>query len=127
MTSITLYEQFGGEEAVDAIVDHFYEKVLQDDRINTFFRNADMAHQRKMMKSFLTHAFGGPDEYTGKDLRSAHAHLVEGGLRDSHFDAMKDNINHTLKEYGISDNLITRIDNVIEQHRNDVLNKVGGR
>jgi hemoglobin len=47
-----------------------------------------MDAQRAKQKSFLTMVFGGPHEYTGKDMRTAHAPLVEKGLNDSHFDAV---------------------------------------
>ncbi len=33
----TLFEQLGGEGAVDAAVDIFYRKVLSDDRISHYF------------------------------------------------------------------------------------------
>ena len=41
----TLYDQIGGEPAVNAAVDLFYEKVLTDPRINHFFADVDMAKQ----------------------------------------------------------------------------------
>jgi hemoglobin len=33
----SLYEEIGGESAVDAAVDNFYVKVLADDRTKDFF------------------------------------------------------------------------------------------
>ncbi|MGO9988166.1 MAG: group I truncated hemoglobin, partial [Steroidobacteraceae bacterium] len=75
-----LYEDLGGEPAVNAAVDIFYRKVLKDDRISRFFTGVDMAKQAAKQKSFLTMAFGGPNNYTGLDMRKAHAHLVEKGL-----------------------------------------------
>ena len=33
-------------------------------------------------------AFGGPNAYTGLDMRKAHAALVAKGLNDAHFDAV---------------------------------------
>ena len=34
---VSLYEQVGGEKAVDAAVDVFYRKVLSDERVARFF------------------------------------------------------------------------------------------
>jgi len=95
--SQTLFEKIGGEAAVDAAVDIFYRKVLADDRINTFFEGVDMDKQAAKQKAFLTMAFGGPHNYTGMDMRKGHAHLVEKGLNDSHFDAVMDNLGATLQ------------------------------
>jgi hemoglobin len=55
----SLYEQLGGEAAVDAAVDVFYRKVLSDDRVSSFFDDIDMDQQIAKQKAFLTMVFGG--------------------------------------------------------------------
>jgi hemoglobin len=119
----SLFEQIGGEAAVDAAVDIFYRKVLSDDRINHFFGGVDMGKQAAKQKAFLTMAFGGPNNYTGEDMRSGHAHLVKDGLNDSHFDAVVENLANTLKELNVADNLIEQVGAIAESTRNDVLGK----
>jgi hemoglobin len=118
-----LYENLGGEAAVNAAVDIFYRKVLKDDRISRFFTGVDMAKQAAKQKSFLTMAFGGPNNYTGLDMRKAHARLVEQGLNDSHFDAVVEDLGATLKELKVPDNLIAQVAAVAETTRNDVLGR----
>ncbi|HHJ39520.1 MAG: globin [Methylothermaceae bacteria B42] len=119
----TLFEKLGGEAAVDAAVDIFYRKVLADDRINRFFDGVDMEKQAAKQKAFLTMAFGGPNNYTGKDLREGHAHLVEQGLNDSHVDAVLENLADTLKELNVDQALIDEVIAIAEGARNDVLNR----
>ncbi len=63
-----LFEQIGGEGAVDAAVDLFYRKVLADDDLAPFFESTDMEEQHKKQKAFLTMAFGGPNNYSGADM-----------------------------------------------------------
>ncbi len=117
----SLYERIGGEDAVNAAVDVFYRKVLADDRINKFFEGVDMDKQAAKQKAFLTFAFGGPANYSGKDMRLGHAHLVEKGLNDSHFDAVMENLGATLKELGVADDLIAEAAAIAESVRGDVL------
>ncbi len=119
----SLFEQLGGEAAVDAAVDVFYRKVLSDDRISRFFDTTDMEAQAAKQKVFLTMAFGGPNHYTGKDMREAHAHLVEQGLDDSHFDAVIENLAGSLKELKVPDDLIEQAGAIAEGTRSDVLGK----
>lgn len=69
----TLYEQLGGQPAVEAAVDSFYRKVIKDDRIKQFFDGVDMDRQIAKQKAFLTMVFGGPAHYSGKDMRDGHA------------------------------------------------------
>ena len=121
--SDSLFDRIGGEAAVDAAVDIFYRKVLADDRISDFFDGVDMEKQAAKQKAFLTMAFGGPNNYTGEDMRKGHAHLVARGLNDSHFDAVVENLGGTLKELGVADELIGEVAAIAETTRNDVLGK----
>lgn len=122
-THASLYEKLGGEPAVDAAVDIFYRKVLADARINRFFEGVDMEKQAAKQKAFLTMAFGGPHNYTGMDMRRGHAHLVQQGLNDSHFDAVMENLAATMKELNVPDNLIAQAAAIAESTRNDVLGR----
>jgi hemoglobin len=119
----TLYERLGGEAAVDAAVDIFYRKVLADDRINEYFEGVDMEAQAAKQKSFLTMVFGGPNNYTGKDMREGHKHLVERGLNDSHVDAVIENLGNTLKELGVDAADIQEVADIANSVRDDVLNR----
>ncbi len=119
----TVYEQIGGEKAMDAAVELFYRKVLADERISHFFEAVDMERQAAKQKAFLTMVFGGPNTYTGKDMRKAHAHLVKNGLNDSHFNAVMEHLGSTLTELGVPANLIQQMAQTAEGTRADVLNK----
>ncbi len=119
----TLYEQLGGEPAVDAAVDIFYRKVLADERISRFFDAVDMQAQAAKQKAFLTMVFGGPSRYTGRDMRAAHARLVAQGLGDAHFDAVVENLAATLRELGVGDAQIGQVAAIAESVRGDVLGR----
>lgn len=119
----TLYERLGGAPAVDAAVDIFYRKVLADDRINRFFDSVDIEKQAAKQKAFLTLAFGGPNSYTGKDMREGHRHLVARGLDDSHVDAVVELLGATLKELGVGDQDIAEVAAIANSARDDVLDR----
>ena len=121
--SDTLFDKLGGEAAVNAAVDIFYRKVLNDQRINRFFENVDMEKQAAKQKAFLTMAFGGPHNYTGEDMRKGHAHLLKMGLDDSHFDAVVEDLGATLVELNVPQELINEVVVICESTRNDVLGR----
>jgi len=121
--SESLYNKIGGDAAVNAAVDIFYRKVLVDNRINCFFEGVDMEKQIAKQKAFLTLAFGGPNNYTGKDMREGHARLVAQGLNDAHFDAVMENLGATLKELNVPDDLIAQAAEIAESTRDDVLGR----
>jgi hemoglobin len=117
----TLFEQIGGEAAVDATVDVFYRIVLADDRINRFFADTDMERQAAKQKSFLTFAFGGPNNYSGKDMREGHAHLVADGLNESHFNAVAEDLTQALQDMSVPQDLIDQVITIAASTKDDVL------
>jgi hemoglobin len=121
--SSTLYQQLGGQPAVDLAVDNFYRKVLTDDRVKSFFDGVDMDKQIAKQKAFLTMVFGGPNNYSGKDLRTGHGHLLKKGLNDSHVDTIIELLGKTLSELGVAEPLIQQVAALAESTRNDVLGR----
>jgi hemoglobin len=115
-----LYERIGGEEAIMAAVDIFYDKVLADDRTRRFFDGIDMAAQSRKQVAFMTWAFDGPKQYRGRDLREAHKDL---NLDDGHFDAVAEHLQATLEELGVGAELVKEVLEVIEGTRRAVLNR----
>ena len=120
----TLYERIGGEVAVDAAVKRFYDKVLADERLGYLFEGVDMSKQITHQKRFLTYAFGGSPNYSGKSMRVAHGRLVaEKGLNDAHFDAVMENLGAALQELGVPNDLIGEAASIAESTRENVLGR----
>lgn len=119
----SLYDRLGGPVAVMAAVDIFYQKVLADPVTAPYFSGLDMQIQVKKQVAFMTWAFDGPDEYKGRDLRTAHQDLVKRGLSDVHFDAVSTHLVATLKEMGVEQSLIDEAMARIVPTRKDVLSR----
>lgn len=117
--TVSVYEKIGGAAAVDAAVDIFYRKVLSDDRISEFFDTVDMEAQHVKQKAFLTMAFGGPNEYTGKDMREAHKGM---NLTEEHFGAVAEALVGTLTELEVPQEYIDEIVGIAVSVKDDVLN-----
>ena len=117
---MSVYDAIGGAAAVDAAVDIFYRKVLMDERISDFFDTVDMEEQHKKQKAFLTMAFGGPNSYTGKDMREAHAKM---NLNEDHFIAVAECLVGTLEELNVPQEHIDTIVGICVSVKPDVLNQ----
>ncbi|MBL7844302.1 MAG: group 1 truncated hemoglobin [Cyclobacteriaceae bacterium] len=118
-----VFAKIGGINALHEIVDRFYDKVMADNTVNNFFKDANMDIQRGKMKAFLMMALGGPAKFTGKDMRQAHARLVTNGLADIHFDTIILHLDNALNEFGVVESTRNDVRGVIESVRADVLNK----
>lgn len=114
----TLFLRLGGIDAVNAAVDIFYEKVLADDRISQFFQHTDMTSQAKKQKAFLAFAFGAPTNYTGKDMRKAHAGMA---LTEIHFNAVIEHLTDTLKQLNVDPDLIKEAIDIATSTKHHVL------
>ncbi|UPV73381.1 group 1 truncated hemoglobin [Halorussus limi] len=97
--SETLYDRLGGRDAIAAVVESFYDRVLDDDRIAHFFEDTDMSALRAHQTTFLASVTGGPVEYDGADLSSAHADLDIDG-RD--FEIVARHLDEALAEFDVS-------------------------
>lgn len=117
----SLYDQLGGAAALDRAVDIFYRKMLADERVARFFESVDMDRQAAKQKAFLSMVLGGPNHYSGKDMRAAHAHLVARGLDGSHVDIVIEHLGATLKQLGATDAQIGEVAAVANSARADVL------
>ena len=94
----TLIDEMGGAAAIDVAVGVFYRKLQTDSRINHFFDDIDARMLKGIQRDFLVMAMGGPSGYTGKELRAAHAHLLDKGLNETHVDAVVGHLKSTLEE-----------------------------
>ena len=70
---MTLYERIGGEEGIEAVVSAFYERVFADPTLRPFFDGVHADKLTAMQREFFSAALGGPVQYSGASLRSAHA------------------------------------------------------
>ena len=119
----TLFEKLGGVPAVSTAVDVFYRKVMRDARINYFFFGVNLTEQAEKQKAFLTMAFGGPHQYTGRDMKQSHAKLISMGMNDRHFDIVVEHLRDTLRELGIQENLVEEVVQIAESTREDVMGR----
>jgi len=120
-TQTSLYERLGGSAAIDAATELFYRKVLADPLLAAYFDDVDMDGQIAKQAAFLTMALGGPNAYTGRDLRAAHAALE--GIRDEHVDRVLVHLAQALRDLGVAGADIAAAGAVADSVRDDVLNR----
>jgi hemoglobin len=85
MSEDTLYQRIGGEAAISAAVDRFYERILADPSLSHFFNGIGMGRLKAHQFAFLSQALGGPKQYSGTSMSEAHAKLA---IEQIHFDAV---------------------------------------
>jgi hemoglobin len=107
-TKSSLFERVGGEDALNAAVELFYQKNLADDRISEMFEGTDMKELKAHQSNFLRMAFGGDSSaYRGRGVYEAHKELMlTKGLDESHFDCVAENLVAALRELDVANDAI---------------------
>ena len=97
---MTLYEDIGGEDAIAAVVEDFYDRVLADDSLAPHFEDTSMDELRDHQQQFLGMVTGGPVEYSGADMRAAHEGM---GITEEAFGRVATHLAEALGENGLEE------------------------
>jgi hemoglobin len=85
----SLYTRLGGEEGISKVVDDFVTNVLAEEKIREVhkkhFRTGDVAGLKRKLIDQIGEATGGPQTYTGKNMKDAHEGM---GITNADFDAL---------------------------------------
>jgi hemoglobin len=79
--SPNLYERLGGVYSIATVVGDLIDRVMSDQRLNANPLVDDAHHKvppagfKYLVTEMLCWAAGGPQKYTGKDMKSSHRHL----------------------------------------------------
>jgi len=119
----SVYERIGGEDAILAAATLFYDKVLADPLLTSFFVGLDMDQQIRKQVALMSWAFGGPTRYEYRGLNEAHAGLRAKGLNDAHFDAVAGHLAATLGELGVPDSLAAEAMAIVASTRDQVMGR----
>jgi hemoglobin len=102
----SLYEQIGGHDALEVVVEDFYCRVLDDDHLAAFYAGSNMKCVKARQVEFLSALLGGPGPYTGTPIRRVH----EGrGITMHHFAMVAAHLADSLCAAGLHPDTITEI------------------
>ena len=114
----TLYETLGAEAGIRAAVDEFYDRVVADPRLATYFDGVDMVGLRRHQVEMLSAATGGPKSYTGAEMAAAHAGR---NIDNEAFDRVVGHLQDTLISLGVHEQTITTVLGALSPLRSDIV------
>jgi hemoglobin len=99
----SLYERLGGKDAIAKVVDASLKNISDDKRINKYFTKT--VKDPKKLEALKTNlidqicqATGGPCEYKGKDMKTAHKGMQ---LKEPDFTAFVEDVTKALESSGV--------------------------
>jgi hemoglobin len=125
-TAKTLWERLGGEDNVKRVVDDLLKEAAPDPKVN-FFRNGKYAPDaaavmtlKRRVVEFICQATGGPLQYTGKDMKTAHAGM---GITDDEFNAFAGHLKNALEKNGAAPEDVKLVMTAAGSTRKDIVEK----
>ena len=118
-TEMPLYKRIGGDAAIRAAVDRFYERVLADPSLSHFFNGAGMSRLKAHQFAFLSQALGGPKQYSGSSMNEAHARLA---IEQHHFDSVAVHLVEALRELGVPEDIVGEVATAITPLSSQIVN-----
>ena len=104
LPSKSLYDRLGGAYPIAVVVDDFIERLLVNETLNA---NPAINEARKRVPSaglkfhvttLVCQATGGPCKYTGRDMKTSHAHL---NISETEWKAMLVDFSKTLARFKV--------------------------
>jgi hemoglobin len=117
----TIYDQIGGQEALIAVVNDFYDRVLADKDLAGFFTGVNLSHLKGRQVEFFAAALGGPEPYQGLSITDAHRGR---GITLEHFTLVAGHLTDSLVAAGVPDEIVGQIIGAIAPLADDIVAKV---
>ncbi|WP_338743598.1 group 1 truncated hemoglobin [Actinomadura luteofluorescens] len=115
---MSIYESIGGGEALAAVVDDLYERILADDALSAFFAGAQLNRLKGRQVEFFAQALGGPAVYRGGTMKDVHLGL---GIERFHFDRVAGHLTASLAAAGVPEAAIAEIAAVVMPLADDIV------
>jgi hemoglobin len=88
-----VYRSFHEKAGIQRIMDDFIVRITHDPRIERRFKDANLARLKLLLVEQVCYLTGGPCEYGGKDMKSAHAAM---GLHNDDFNALAEDLQKSM-------------------------------
>lgn len=115
---ITLYDKYGGFSTVNKLVQAFYGKVIESENLAAYFEGIDMQKLMDHQTKFFSEILGGPVEYTGRQLKVAHAEME---ITEDAFSEIVELIEETLEDMNVEGADVETIMEIVNGVKSDIV------
>ena len=116
--SETLYARLGEREGIRAVVDDFYDRLLDDDQLAPFFDGSNVERLRQTQTDFLCAAAGGPETYDAAPVRAAHSHVP---FEPADIERAVELLTESLAAFDVSEDDATAVVGAVAEYEQELL------
>jgi hemoglobin len=114
----SLYERLGGRDGIAAIVNDSIDLHLVNPALAPRFQNKDVGKLKKLGHEFFCAGAGGPEAYSGRVMREAHAGM---NISEQEFLATIDDIVTAMQKRGVASSEQNEVVGILYSLKNDIL------
>lgn len=120
----SLYDRLGGAYSIATVTDDFIERLLANDTLNAnpAIKEARNRVPKAGLKYHVTalvcQVTGGPEKYTGRSMKDAHAHL---NITETEWAAMAADFKATLDKFGVPEKEQQEIFDIVGTTKGDIV------
>lgn len=115
---MSLFEKYGGFATVSTIVRQFYKDVVASPNLKGYFENVNMESLIDHQTKFISHALGGPAEYTGRTLANSHRGLK---ITNADFDEVAEILQDVLEDVGMEEEDVITVMGIVASTRSAIV------
>ena len=93
-----LYQALGEKPGIARLMDDFVDRAVKDPRIGAHFKDTKPAALKESLTDQICQISGGPCQYEGADMKSAHADM---DITKGHFNALVEVLQAAMHSQGI--------------------------
>lgn len=114
----TLYQRLGGAERIAAIVEEIVDRHAVNPIVGTRFRGKDLPRLKELAVQFFCFGTGGPQKYSGRDLRTAHAGM---NISEQELVAVIDDVVAAMKSHDVAPAEMSEVVAILYSLKGDVV------
>ncbi len=120
----SLYDRLGGVYAIASVVDDFIERLLVNDVLNAnpaikeARARVPKAGLKYSVTSLVCQVTGGPEKYTGRNMKEAHKHL---NITQKEWAAMVADFQKTLDAFKVPEHEQKELIGIVESTKGDIV------
>ena len=114
----SLYNKYGGFEAVSKIVHGFYDKVLMSEILKPYFEGMNTQRLIDHQTRFFCDIMGGPIAFEGRTLAEVHRGK---SITEDAFAEMAELLEETLEDHGVEDGDVNALMMIVEDLKDQIV------
>jgi len=117
---LPVFDQIGGQESIEVVVEDFYVRVLADPELAGAFTGVNMGRLKGKQVEFFSAALGGPEPYRGATMRDVHRGR---GITQRQFDLVATHLSEALGSAGVPEATVAGIIGTVAPLAEDIVAK----